>query len=480
MSEAKVSPVKAVELKTSDVKKCEAKISTEVKKKKKIKPDVSKKLKITGDSNWMALQKSMGKSKKSKNSKKRKIKTDIDIESSKPEKVQKLEESVDCKITSDNDGKTDGKSDGETEIKPEIKTDIKTDTPTETSNINDNHTVKTASELLKLLEPETSKSSKVATAVDYDQLEDLSIEDIEAGFGFEMAYNVAKRRKTKEAQYYKKKFLDQDEAKARDNPDYKPSSSQDFTDKMIKTTKDDIHLTKFLGMDCEMVGVGFKGKKSILARVSICNQFGKCVYDKHVAPDVKVVDFRTQVSGVRPSDLLESNGALPFEIVQNECREIFRNRTIVGHQLNSDFSVLKIKHPKVNIRDTAKYFVETYGRTPSLKLLVRDFLEVGFQSGEHSSVQDAQATMRIYTMHKKKWERELAAEKKGSLKKGEKLDKRMFVGNNNQKPKSHFQKAVEEEKVKIVEGRKKEAKIKEDKSIPRGFAPDDDGGDWLD
>ena len=174
------------------------------------------------------------------------------------------------------------------------------------------------------------------------------------------------------------------------------------------------------------------------------------------------------------------HGALPFEIVQNECREIFRNRTIVGHQLNSDFSVLKIKHPKVNIRDTAKYFVETYGRTPSLKLLVRDFLEVGFQSGEHSSVQDAQATMRIYTMHKKKWERELAAEKKGSLKKGEKLDKRMFVGNNNQKPKSHFQKAVEEEKVKIVEGRKKDAKIKEDKSIPRGFAPDDDGGDWLD
>jgi len=435
----------------------------------------------------MALQKSMGKSKKSKNSKKRKIKRDIDVESSKPEKLQKLEESVDCKIISANDtkhdGETDVKTDGETDAKTDIKADIKTnnksDTPIETSPANANNTVKTAAELMKLLDPETSKSSKVATAVDYDQLEDLSIEDIEAGFGYEMAWNVAKRRKTKEAQFYKKKFLDADEAKARDNPDYKPSTSEDFNDKMIKTTKDDIDLTKFLGMDCEMVGVGFKGKKSILARVSICNQFGKCVYDKHVAPDVKVVDFRTQVSGVRPSDLLESNGALPFELVQMECREIFRNRTIVGHQLNSDFSVLKIKHPKVNIRDTAKYFVETYGRTPSLKLLVRDFLEVGFQSGEHSSVQDAQATMRIYTMHKKKWERELSAEKK-SLKKGEKLDKRMFVGNNNQKPKSHYQKAVEEEKEKIVEGRKKEAKIKEDKSIPRGFAPDDDGGDWLD
>jgi RNA exonuclease 4 len=477
MSNAKVSPVKAVELKIT-VAKTEAKDSTEGKKKKKQKPDVSKKLKITGDSNWMALQKSMGKSKKSKNSKKRKAKTEIDVESSKPEKLQKLDESVDCTIISD---KTDGQTETKTDTETGTKTDMETEKPTETSPANaSNNIVKTAAELMKLLDPETSKSSKVATAVDYDQLEDLSIEDIEAGFGYEMAWNVAKRRKTKEAQFYKKKFLDADEAKARDNPDFKASTSEDFNDKMIKTTKDDINLTKFLGMDCEMVGVGFKGKKSILARVSICNQFGKCVYDKHVAPDVKVVDFRTAVSGVRPSDLLETNGALPFEIIQMECREIFRNRIVVGHQLNSDFSVLKIKHPKVNIRDTAKYFVETYGRTPSLKLLVRDFLEVGFQSGEHSSVQDAQATMRIYTMHKKKWERELVAEKK-SLKTGEKLNKRMFVGNNNQKPKSHYQKAVEEEKEKIIEGRKKEdAKLKEDKSIPRGFAPDDDGGDWLD
>merc|ERR1712071_373140 len=114
-----------------------------------------------------------------------------------------------------------------------------------------------------------------------------------------------------------------------------------------------------------------------------------------------------QFSGIRPADLEETNGALPFEIVQNECKYLFRNRVLVGHQINSDFAALKIKHPRTNIRDTAKYFTEEYGRTPSLKLLVRDFLEVGFQTGEHSSVQDAQATMRIYTMHKKHWEKRL-------------------------------------------------------------------------
>ena len=34
-------------------------------------------------------------------------------------------------------------------------------------------------------------------------------------------------------------------------------------------------------------------------------------------------------------------------------------------------------------------------------------LGVSVQEGEHSSVQDAQATMRLYTMFKKQWETEL-------------------------------------------------------------------------
>ena len=47
-------------------------------------------------------------------------------------------------------------------------------------------------------------------------------------------------------------------------------------------------ITKILGMDCEMVGVGMTGTDSILARVSIVNHFGHMVYDKFVAPREKV------------------------------------------------------------------------------------------------------------------------------------------------------------------------------------------------
>lgn len=62
-------------------------------------------------------------------------------------------------------------------------------------------------------------------------------------------------------------------------------------------------LTKVVAMDCEMVGVGREGRESMLARVSIVNQHGHCVYDHFVRPMEEVVDYRTKVSGVRKHDL---------------------------------------------------------------------------------------------------------------------------------------------------------------------------------
>ncbi len=56
-------------------------------------------------------------------------------------------------------------------------------------------------------------------------------------------------------------------------------------------------------MDCEMVGVGPKGNDSILARVSIVNFYGHCLYDKYVKPTAFVTDYRTYVSGIRPENI---------------------------------------------------------------------------------------------------------------------------------------------------------------------------------
>ena len=163
-------------------------------------------------------------------------------------------------------------------------------------------------------------------------------------------------------------------------------------------------VTKILGMDCEMVGVGNDGVDSILARVSIVNHFGNVLYDKFVAPREKVTDYRTAVSGVRPEDLVN---APEFKLVQEEVAELIKDRVLVGHALHHDLKVLFLDHPKKLIRDTSKYkpFKAAFGgRTPGLKALTERFLGVKVQTGEHSSVQDSQAAIRLYTMFRKDWE----------------------------------------------------------------------------
>ena len=133
-------------------------------------------------------------------------------------------------------------------------------------------------------------------------------------------------------------------------------------------------VTKILGMDCEMVGVGEDGSDSILARVSIVNHFGNCLYDKFVAPREKVTDYRTQVSGVREEDLADAPN---FKTVQAEVAELIKGRTLVGHAIHHDLKVLFLDHPKKMIRDTSNYkrFRTAFGgRTPGNTLNVEEHL----------------------------------------------------------------------------------------------------------
>ncbi|NXQ53356.1 REXO4 exonuclease, partial [Anthoscopus minutus] len=190
---------------------------------------------------------------------------------------------------------------------------------------------------------------------------------------------------------------------ARRNLGLETEQSQSVEQVLVKEKAFD-GLTRAVAMDCEMVGVGPKGEDSILARVSIVNQFGKCVYDKYVKPTEKVTDYRTAVSGIRPQNI---NTGEDFRTVQKEVAEILKGRILVGHALRNDLKVLLLDHPQKKIRDTQRYkpFKQRVKSSrPSLKLLCERLLSVQVQTAEHSSVQDAQAAMRLYTLEKKKWE----------------------------------------------------------------------------
>ncbi|XP_020288236.1 RNA exonuclease 4 isoform X2 [Pseudomyrmex gracilis] len=164
-------------------------------------------------------------------------------------------------------------------------------------------------------------------------------------------------------------------------------------------------LTKQVAMDCEMVGIG-NGTENMLARVSIVNKHGYCVYDKYVKPREKIVDYRTAVSGIRPE--LVENGE-DFMVVQKEVADILKGRVLVGHALRHDLAVLYLSHPRKYLRDTSRYkaFRQiSKGGTPSLKKLAHELLGVEIQIGEHDSIEDARVAMQLYMLYKKRWEME--------------------------------------------------------------------------
>ncbi|KAE8166375.1 hypothetical protein BDV40DRAFT_285459 [Aspergillus tamarii] len=166
-------------------------------------------------------------------------------------------------------------------------------------------------------------------------------------------------------------------------------------------------LGKYVAMDCEMVGVGPNpDNDSALARVSIVNFNGEQVYDSFVRPKEMVTDWRTHVSGILPKHMVEARS---LEQVQKDVAEIMDGRILVGHALRNDLNALLLSHPKRDIRDTSKhppYRKIAGGGSPRLKMLASEFLGLDIQSGAHSSVEDAKATMLLYRRDKDEFEKE--------------------------------------------------------------------------
>lgn len=169
----------------------------------------------------------------------------------------------------------------------------------------------------------------------------------------------------------------------------------------------DCSLTRVLAMDCEMVGVGLEGKRSVLARVSLVNTSGNVIYDKHVCPIERVTDFRTHISGVRAHDLRKAE---KFTVVQREVAQLLLGRVLVGHAVHNDLKVMFLSHPKKDIRDTSRYppLRSENGRPRALRHLAAELLGVEIQTNGHCSVQDARAAMYIYDHLKQQWEDSLS------------------------------------------------------------------------
>lgn len=159
---------------------------------------------------------------------------------------------------------------------------------------------------------------------------------------------------------------------------------------------------KYLALDCEMVGVGIDGTESSLARVSLVNFYGAVILDEFVRQKERVVDYRTQWSGIRESDMVKGKyflshlffsadfvQAKSFEEVQKKVSDLLENNVLIGHAIHNDLKALLLSHPRASTRDT-QYYAHKFGLTKSsriaLRNLVKQELDLTIQSGEHSSV----------------------------------------------------------------------------------------------
>lgn len=190
-----------------------------------------------------------------------------------------------------------------------------------------------------------------------------------------------------------------------------PSTTTNPSDVPNAGLMPDITPGKYVALDCEMVGVGpTPDQDSQLARASVVDYHGAQLYDSYVLPQLPVTDYRTAVSGITPA-LLRPGYARPFAEVQRDVAELLEGRILVGHAIKNDLSALMLSHSKRDIRDTSRHpaFRKlSMGKAPALKKLAKEYLGVEIQGGEHSSVEDARATMLLFRKEKDAFEAEHA------------------------------------------------------------------------
>ena len=199
----------------------------------------------------------------------------------------------------------------------------------------------------------------------------------------------------------------------------KRSINQDFLKEPEENSKIKPHnlppSTNYVGLDCEMVGVGPSGRQSALARACIVDFHGDVLYDRYVRPKGFVTDFRTKYSGVRSSNLRKGE-ACSFEECQRNVAELIKGKILVGHALKNDLTVLMLSHPRAYIRDTASYRPlmkcrkvgdkEKYCPN-ALRNLAKEKLGITIQDGEHDPGVDARTAMMLYRECRLQWEQSL-------------------------------------------------------------------------
>ncbi|CCW67939.1 unnamed protein product [Phytomonas sp. Hart1] len=141
-----------------------------------------------------------------------------------------------------------------------------------------------------------------------------------------------------------------------------------------------------------------------LARVScvLSREDGdeRTIVDDYVHILEEIDDYVTQFSGIHPGDLDPLQSTKNLTSFKSTCLKLRAladaGVVFVGHGLSQDFRVCNIAIPKKQIIDTLELFHVKGGRFLSLRFLMFHILGERVQEGEHDSIEDARASLRLY------------------------------------------------------------------------------------
>ena len=209
-------------------------------------------------------------------------------------------------------------------------------------------------------------------------------------------------------------------------PPLPPPPPMELTPEMRAQIQFMLGIMNAVAVDCEMVGVG-PGRSNALAHVAIVDFNGNQIYNKYVIPPGgidSITNERTAYSGITKNLLRNPEmRAEPYSVVKAEVHALLRGRTIVGHGLNSDFTVLEYDPAYNIVWDTA--MIEGYMQNGQriylpngtsqvkkqprkLKALAMEIAGNNIQRNErnpngtrkgHSPLEDARASMNLYRIN---------------------------------------------------------------------------------
>lgn len=170
-----------------------------------------------------------------------------------------------------------------------------------------------------------------------------------------------------------------------------------WVDTITEETK---RVPKVFGLDCEMCETA-SGK--VVTRITLVSQDKQTVYDELIKPDEPITDYLTRFSGIT-KELLQNVTTTLAEAQQDLLKIITANDILVGHSLENDLNVMKIRHPLVI--DTALLYGTQQGISwkPALRNLTHRFLSREIQKGVngHDSVEDAVACLDLLDLKLKR------------------------------------------------------------------------------